>query len=334
MFFNPINGKHLMKDRVELMSNKQGRLLTEANEVNELQNVYLVSVFTKSENGDSGLVESVDVEQLSSIVIKKRGLNILDYCYTTIKGSIPCPHFGKSDNSAVFLLPAYKQQLKWENPPQNKVQCWSKAVEDHLRDHLDSVDWTVFKCSVENLDEYATTVTDFISKCVEDCVPKKLIRMFPNHKPLMEIHFLLKASHAAFKLSDPDLYRKSRYDLRKAISEAKPPQVRGPDLPNRLPLSRQGLNDIRGYKMKQCKILDNDTSLPDMLTAFYARFELNTTGMATPVPTAPDTPAPSVTALEIRSVFLGVNPRKVTAEVPTCFKKTTIIPVPKKTHAV
>eukprot|EP00061_Rhincodon_typus_P010307 g34502.t1 len=81
----------------------------------------------------------------------------------------------------------------------------------------------MFACSVENPDEYATTVTDFISKCVEDCVPKKSMRVFPNHKPWMnqEIHSLLKIRRAAFKSGDLDQYRKSRYDLRKAIREAK-----------------------------------------------------------------------------------------------------------------
>eukprot|EP00061_Rhincodon_typus_P014532 g41603.t1 len=107
---------------------------------------------------------------------------------------------------------------------------------------------------------------------------------------------------------------------------------------------------------------DNDTSLPNTLNAFYAWFEQNTTGVATHSPTAPDTPVPTVTTSEVRSVFLGVNPRKaigpdgvpgqalrscadqlvevftnifnlsfLQAKVPTCFKKTTIIPVPKKT---
>eukprot|EP00061_Rhincodon_typus_P008882 g31901.t1 len=104
---------------------------------------------------------------------------------------------------------------------------------------------------------------------------------------------------------------------------------------------------------------------PDMLNAFYIRLEQNTTGMATPAPTAPDAPVLSVTASDIRSVFLGVNPRKamgpdsvpsralrsradqladvftnifnlslLQAKVPTCFKKTTILPMPKKAHAV
>eukprot|EP00061_Rhincodon_typus_P005060 g24079.t1 len=117
--------------------------------------------------------------------------------------------------------------------------------------------------------------------------------------------------------------------------------------------------------MKPCKIADDDTSLPDMLSAFYAQFEQNTIGVATPAPTAPDTPVPSVTASEIRSIFLRVNPRKVMgpdgvpsralrsctaqlvevftdiftlpilrAKVSTCFKNSTIIPVSKKTHAM
>eukprot|EP00061_Rhincodon_typus_P008007 g30224.t1 len=109
--------------------------------------------------------------------------------------------------------------------------------------------------------------------------------------------------------------------------------------------------------MKQCKMADDDTSLPDMLNAFHARFELNTTGVATPALTVPDTTVPSVTASDVRLVFLGVNPRKATgldgipsqavgscvhqlaevstsifslsflqAEVPTYFKKSTIVP--------
>eukprot|EP00061_Rhincodon_typus_P004133 g21822.t1 len=61
--------------------------------------------------------------------------------------------------------------------------------------------------------------------------------------------------------------------------------------------------------MKQCKIADKDT---DTLNAFCARFEQNTTNVATPAPTAPEKPVPSVTALEVRFIYLGVNPRKVT----------------------
>eukprot|EP00061_Rhincodon_typus_P003308 g19771.t1 len=120
--------------------------------------------------------------------------------------------------------------------------------------------------------------------------------------------------------------------------------------------------------MKQSKIKDNNTSVPDVLNAFNARFEQNASGAVSPAPTAHDAPVLSVTAADVRSVFLRVNPRKTTgldgvpdcipdhalrscadqlaevftdifshslrqAEVPTWFKKTTISPVPKKSHA-
>eukprot|EP00061_Rhincodon_typus_P014776 g42060.t1 len=159
----------------------------------------------------------------------------------------------------------------------------------------------------ENLDEYGTTITDFISK----------------YRTKLEAQ----------------TYQRDSYRL------------------------WRGLNDITGYKMKQCKMADNDTSLPE--TAMFSIFGLCRIPPAWRClpPTAPDTCVPSVTALKVRSVFLGVSSRKARGpggvpsralgscvdqlvvvftdifnlslpetEVPTCFKKTTIIPIPKKTH--
>eukprot|EP00061_Rhincodon_typus_P004685 g23186.t1 len=87
--------------------------------------------------------------------------------------------------------------------------------------------------------------------------------------------------------------------------------------------------------------------------------------MVTPAPTALDTPVPYVITADVRLVFLGVNPRKamgpdsdpgralrtcadqlaevftdifnlslLQAKVSTCFNKTTVIPVLKKTRAM
>eukprot|EP00061_Rhincodon_typus_P005972 g26122.t1 len=59
--------------------------------------------------------------------------------------------------------------------------------------------------------------------------------------------------------------------------------------------------------MKQSKIVDKDTSLPDALNVFYIWFEQNASGTVSP---ATDTPVPAVTTADSRSVFFGVNPRK------------------------
>eukprot|EP00061_Rhincodon_typus_P000574 g12097.t1 len=112
--------------------------------------------------------------------------------------------------------------------------------------------------------------------------------------------------------------------------------------------------------MKQSRIVDKDTSLPVALNASYVGFEQNASGYGD---SCPDKLVPSITALDVRSVFLGISPRKamgpdgvpgralgscadqlveeftdifnlslLRGEVTICFK-TTIIPVPKKTHA-
>eukprot|EP00061_Rhincodon_typus_P017699 g46509.t1 len=162
----------------------------------------------------------------------------------------------------------------------------------------------MFKSSVENLDKYATTIMDFISKCME----YQRSQVFPNHKPWMnqQVHSLLKTRCAAFNLGDPGQYRKSRSDIHKAIREAKRQyhtKLEAQTYQTDSHCLWQGINNTTGCKMKQCKIVDR-------LNAFYARFEQNTTGMALPGPTAPDTAVPSVSASEVRSVFLGVNPKE------------------------
>eukprot|EP00061_Rhincodon_typus_P008508 g31186.t1 len=117
--------------------------------------------------------------------------------------------------------------------------------------------------------------------------------------------------------------------------------------------------------MKQSRIADKGTSLPDVLNAFYAQFEQNASGMVSLALTTLVTPVPTVTAADVRSVFLrdslwktmgldGVPGRALRScadqlaevfidifnlslrqgKVPNCFKKIAIIPVPKQTHAM
>eukprot|EP00061_Rhincodon_typus_P017384 g46060.t1 len=115
---------------------------------------------------------------------------------------------------------------------------------------------------------------------------------------------------------------------------------------------------------EQSKIADKDTSLPNVFNAFYTHFEQNASSTVSHALTAPDTPGPTVTAADFRSIFLRVHPRKamgrnggpgralrscadqlaevftdifslslLQAKVPTYSKKAIIIPVPKKAHA-
>ncbi len=118
------------------------------------------------------------------ITINTRGDRVLDHCYSPFRDaykSLPRPPFGKSDHSSVLLLPAYRQTLKREAPALRTVQCWSDQSDAILQDCFDHVDWDMFRAaSDDDIEEYSDSVTCFIRKCIEDIIPTKTIRIYPN----------------------------------------------------------------------------------------------------------------------------------------------------------
>ncbi|KAM9433498.1 uncharacterized protein ACWYII_017131 [Salvelinus alpinus] len=92
----------------------------------------------------------------------------------------------------------------------------------------------------------------------------------------------LKARAAAFKEQDsnPEAYKKSRYALRRTIKQAKPQyRTKIESYYNGSNARRmwQGLQTITDYRGKHSRELPSDTSIPDELNYFYARFEANNT---------------------------------------------------------
>ncbi len=121
------------------------------------------------------------------ITINTRGDRVLDHCYSPFRDaykSLPRPPFGKSDHSSVLLLPAYRQKLKREAPALRTIQCWSDQSDAILQDCFDHVDWDMFRAaSDDNIEAYSDSVTCFIRTCIEDVIPTKIIRIYPNQKP-------------------------------------------------------------------------------------------------------------------------------------------------------
>jgi hypothetical protein len=79
--------------------------------------------------------------------------------------------------------------------------------------------------SSDDIEEYTTSVTGFINKCIEEVVPTVTVRIYPNQKPWItgNIRTELKGRAAAFKerVSNLEAYKKSRYALRRTIKQAK-----------------------------------------------------------------------------------------------------------------
>ncbi len=298
------------------------------------------------------------------ITINTRGDRTLDHCYSPFRDtykSLPRSPFGKSDHSSILLLPAYRQKLKREAPALRTIQCWSDQSDAILQDCFDHVDWDMFRAaSDDDIEAYSDTVTCFIRKCREDVVPTKTIRIYPNQKPWINSNFrsALSARTSAFKSGNTDDRKQASYDLRRSIKAAKRQYKNKVEehFNNNNPRSMwQGINNITGFKGNKPATVNIAASLPDELNTFYARFEADAHTESAPVAAAEEVSPLSLSsfkrvnirkavgpdgipvrmlracALQIAGVFTDIfNLSLSLSVVPPCFKKSTIVSIPKK----
>ncbi|KAM9404055.1 uncharacterized protein ACWYII_028103 [Salvelinus alpinus] len=217
--------------------------------------------------------------------------------------------------------------------------------------------------------EYTTSVTGFIKKCIEDVVPTVTVRTYLKQKPWItgNIHTELKGRAAAFKEKDsnPEAYQKSRYSRRRTIKQAKrqywtkiESYYTGSDACRMW----QGMQTITDYKGKHSRELPSDTSIPDELNNFYACFEASNIETCMRVSAVPDDcdyalrsrcktfkqvnihkaagpdglPGRVLRACtdQLASVFTDIfNLSLSESVIPTCFTQTTVVLVPKNTKA-
>ena len=92
------------------------------------------------------------------------------------------------------------------------------------RTFFSSTDWNTFRDSSDGIEEYTTSVTGFINKCIDDDVPTVTVCTYPNQMPWItgNISTELRGRAAAFKERDsnPEAYKKSRYALQRTIKQA------------------------------------------------------------------------------------------------------------------
>ena len=220
-----------------------------------------------------------------------------------------------------------------------------------------------------SIQDYAEYVTGYISTCVDNIVPTIQVKRFPNQKPWInsQVRHMLRARSIAFKSGNETEYKAAKYALEKAIRAAKRQyRVKLDGFYSTADSGRmwQGLQHITDYRTTTSTISSTD-SLPDELNTFYTRFETSSpTTERRPShtrSTLPLSPPPTVSSGQVHRVLRNINPRKAAGPdnipgralracaneladvltsifnlpishctVPSCFKTTTIIPVPKK----
>ncbi len=159
-----------------------------------------------------------------------RGINTLDFVYTTQRGAykaLPLPHLGTSDHITVMLMPAYRPIIKVTKPVHKQIQVWPEGSSEALQYCFNTTDSNMFKQAATynnttDLQEYSEIVTVYITKCIDDVTVTKTITVH-NQKPWLtgEVYKLLKARNTAFRAGDEEGLKTARANLSRSIREAK-----------------------------------------------------------------------------------------------------------------
>ena len=83
----------------------------------------------------------------------------------------------------ILLIPAYKQKLKREVPVTRSIWKGADDADATLQDCFASTDSNMFCDSSNGIEEYTTSVSNFINKCIDDVIPTVTVRTYPNQKP-------------------------------------------------------------------------------------------------------------------------------------------------------
>ncbi|KAK3534564.1 hypothetical protein QTP86_016659, partial [Hemibagrus guttatus] len=242
----------------------------------------------------------------------------------------------------------YRPLVRRSKPVLKLVKTWPERAISALQDCFECTDWDMFREAATNgdttdLEEYMSSVTSYISKCIDDVTISKSITTRSNQKPWMTAK-VLKSSDSAFRAGDKDALRTAR--AKQASSHQGGKACTLPENPRPLPEQRHA-------------------SLPDALNSFYAQFEAENDVTARKTIPPPEDQVLCLTMADVRKTLCRVNPRKAagpdnipgrvlrecaeqladvftdifniylsSAFVPTCLKTTTIIPVPEEVSSV
>ncbi|KAK3507849.1 hypothetical protein QTP70_001424, partial [Hemibagrus guttatus] len=121
----------------------------------------------------------------------------------------PHPNLGYSDHISVMLIPAYRPLVRRSKPVLKQFKTWPSGAIAALQDCFECTDWNMFKEAATNgdsinLEEYTTSVTNYIGKCIDNVIVSKTITTCSNQKPWMtaEVRALLKSRDSAFRAGD------------------------------------------------------------------------------------------------------------------------------------
>ncbi len=294
------------------------------------------------------------------ITCPTRDSNILDHCYTAIMDayhSVPRAALELSDHCLVHLIPTYRQKLKSVKPVLRTVKRWT--VFEAAANDLDKLRETVTSYISFCEDMCIPTRTRLTYNNDKPWFTAKLRQLRQAKEDAYRMGDKVLYKQAKYTLEKEIRVAKMNYSgkLRNKFSSSDSASV------------WKGMQDVTNYMTPSPSTVENQ-QLADDLNDFCCRFEktphtrpehLSTQPLTPPATPLSPTPALKIIEDDVRQVFIknkrrkapgpdGVSPAclKTCAdqlapiftqifnrslelcEVPSCFKRSTIIPVPKK----
>ena len=212
-------------------------------------------------------------------------------------------------------------------------------------------------------------VTAYVKFCQDLCFAEKEVKCYNNSKPWFnsDIKVKMKQQEESFREKDTSKMKIAKYNVRKAIKTAKKEYSAKLDdkfATNDTRSVWQGLQAVTNYKQKKPTLPDNTNKdfTPDKLNHYYGRFDRqNNTTPPLPDPASPLPPPFKIETHEVNTLFRKQNTNKApgpdgiltttlrhcadqlspvftdifneslcTQVIPSCFKVSHIVPVPKK----
>ncbi|KAK0152203.1 hypothetical protein N1851_006436 [Merluccius polli] len=255
------------------------------------------------------------------------------------------------NHNLVFLHPQYTPLVHRQKHTMRSFRKWSPETEEALRDCFDSTDWSVLQESHgEDIEGVTNCTTDYLNFCMDIVVPTRTVCCYLNSKPWIttDVKNLLNRKKQVFKEGDLTEMKRVQGELKVGLREAKElykKKIEQKMQRNSIREVWEAMKTITGSKRSNGTV-DGDVVKANELNHFYNRFDVSTPaaptvrgqlrGLRPGKAVGPDKVCPRL--LKVCATELGEPLQYVfnlslrLGKVPTMWKTSCLIPVPKKTH--
>lgn len=186
---------------------------------------------------------------------------------------------GISDHNMLFCAPTYLQKLKREPCKKIRVKTWNEDCVVQLQDCFECTNWSVLYDDHVNLNLNVDVITFYINFCVDTVVPSKSVTVYANNKPWVkkDLKQLLNEKRKHLASGDRNLLKSVQKRLNKEIAEAKfsyKLKLENLFKTNNCKEAWKGLKILCGYNNKNKLVNISDiNNYVNELNDFYLRFD-------------------------------------------------------------